>query len=163
MLVRVQHAVLSLSTCCGKGLRSRLVAALVLADQPSLREQSPEPLRRLLLCFGGGIGIRGCLKSNCPKGREGSIPSQSTNRNWFFLSSDRLEYCRISTFLNYGLWNVQIVGHGSKTGFFTRPQFLIGGATSIRKLWTFEEAGSTPARPPRVFQPEKEGTQNDHV
>lgn len=41
-----------------------------------------------LLCFGGGIGIRGCLKSNCPKGRGGSIPSQSTNRNWFFLSSD---------------------------------------------------------------------------
>lgn len=33
--------------------------------------------------------------------------------------------------------------------------FLIGGATSIRKLWMFEEAGSTPARPPRVFQPEK--------
>ena len=49
MLVRVQHAVLSLPTCCGKGLRSRLVAALVLADPPSLREQSPESLRRLLL------------------------------------------------------------------------------------------------------------------
>ena len=48
MLVRVQHAVLSLPTCCGKGLRSRLVAALVLADPPSLREQSPESLRRLL-------------------------------------------------------------------------------------------------------------------
>ena len=88
MLVRVQHAVLSLPTGCGKGLRSRLVAALVLADPPSLREQSPESPWRLLLCFGGGIGIRGCLKSNCPKGREGSIPSQSTNRNWFFLSSD---------------------------------------------------------------------------
>lgn len=51
MLVRVQHAVLSLPTGCGKGLRSRLVAALVLADPPSLREQSPESLRRLLLCF----------------------------------------------------------------------------------------------------------------
>ena len=49
MLVRVQHAVLSLPTGCGKGLRSRLVAALVLADPPSLREQSPESLRRLLL------------------------------------------------------------------------------------------------------------------
>lgn len=49
MLVRVQHAVLSLSTGCGKGLRSRLAAALVLADPPSLREQSPELLRRLLL------------------------------------------------------------------------------------------------------------------
>lgn len=48
MLVRVQHAVLSLPTGCGKGLRSRLVAALVLADPPSLREQSPESLRRLL-------------------------------------------------------------------------------------------------------------------
>ena len=49
MLVRVQHAVLSLPTCCGKGLRSRLVAALVLADPPSLREQSPESPWRLLL------------------------------------------------------------------------------------------------------------------
>ena len=49
MLVRVQHAVLSLPTGCGKGLRSRLVAALVLADPPSLREQSPESLWRLLL------------------------------------------------------------------------------------------------------------------
>lgn len=49
MLVRVQHAVLSLSTGCGKGLRSRLVAALVSADPPSLREQSPESLWRLLL------------------------------------------------------------------------------------------------------------------
>lgn len=49
MLVRVQHAVLSLPTGCGKGLRSRLVAALVSADPPSLREQSPESLRRLLL------------------------------------------------------------------------------------------------------------------
>lgn len=49
MLVRVQHAVLSLPTGCGKGLRSRLVAALVLADPPSLREQSPESLRRLFL------------------------------------------------------------------------------------------------------------------
>ena len=39
---------LSLPTGCGKGLRSRLVAALVLADPPSLREQSPESLRRLL-------------------------------------------------------------------------------------------------------------------
>ena len=42
MLVRVQHAVLSLPTGCGKGLRRRLVAALVSADPPSLREQSPE-------------------------------------------------------------------------------------------------------------------------
>ena len=49
MLVRVQHAVLSLPTGCGKGLRSRLVAALVSADPPSLRDQSPESLRRLLL------------------------------------------------------------------------------------------------------------------
>ena len=49
MLVRVQHAVLSLPTGCGRGLRSRLVAALVLVDPPSLREQSPESLRRLLL------------------------------------------------------------------------------------------------------------------
>ena len=49
MLVRVQHAVLSLPTGCGKGLRSRLVAALVLADPPSLREQSPESPWRLLL------------------------------------------------------------------------------------------------------------------
>lgn len=40
MLVRVQHAVLSLPTGCGKGLRSRLVAALVLADPPSLRGNS---------------------------------------------------------------------------------------------------------------------------
>ena len=39
----------------GKGLRSRLVAALVLADPPSLREQSPESLWRLLPCFGGGM------------------------------------------------------------------------------------------------------------
>ena len=49
MLVRVQHAVLSLPTGCGRGLRSRLVTVLVLADPPSLREQSPESLRRLLL------------------------------------------------------------------------------------------------------------------
>lgn len=49
MLVRVQHAVLSLPTGCGRGLRSRLMAALVLVDPPSLREQSPESLRRLLL------------------------------------------------------------------------------------------------------------------
>lgn len=49
MLVRVQHAVLSLPTGCGKGLRGRLMAALVSAGPPSLREQSPEPLWRLLL------------------------------------------------------------------------------------------------------------------
>lgn len=75
-------------TGCLRRRRNRLVAAPVSADPPSLREQSPESPWRLLLCFGGGIGIRGCLKSNCPKGREGSIPSQSTNRNWFFLSLD---------------------------------------------------------------------------
>lgn len=75
-------------TGCLRRRRNRLVAVPVSADPPSLREQSPESPWQLLLCFGGGIGIRGCLKSNCPKGREGSIPSQSTNRNWFFLSLD---------------------------------------------------------------------------
>ena len=60
MLVRVQHAVLSLPTGCGKGLRSRLVAALVLADPPSLREQSPESPWRLLLLDAWQSGLSGC-------------------------------------------------------------------------------------------------------
>lgn len=48
MLVRIQHAVLSRSTGCGLGLRSRPSAAPVLADPPSQRERSPEPPRRLM-------------------------------------------------------------------------------------------------------------------
>ena len=87
MLVRVQHAVLSLPTGCGKGLRSRLVAALVLADPPSLREQSPEPLRRLLLLDAWQSGLLHHLaKVAIPRGVRG-FDSLSIRAPWLAVKS----------------------------------------------------------------------------
>lgn len=87
MLVRVQHAVLSLPTGCGRGLRSRLVAALVLADPPSLREQSPESLRRLLLLDAWQSGLLHHLaKVAIPRGVRG-FDSLSIRAPWLAVKS----------------------------------------------------------------------------
>ena len=100
MLVRVQHAVLSLPTCCGKGLRSRLVAALVLADPPSLREQSPESLRRLLLLDAWQSGLLHHLaKVAIPRGVRG-FDSLSIRAPWLAVKS---HFCHWISLWRFGL------------------------------------------------------------
>lgn len=87
MLVRVQHAVLSLPTGCGKGLRSRLVAALVLADPPSLREQSPESPWRLLLLDAWQSGLLHHLAKVATGNGPGGFDSLSIRAPWLAVKS----------------------------------------------------------------------------